>query len=227
LQHLLPSPLHIAKSLQRILKRIGHGLPPCRGEVERVKARIVPHRNVDISLAPAACAAPGVLREDEVYWTANQPKADRGVSDPHIGRHAATEGARRGSALQAVSQGSPCAEWCGDVGSQAVRLVLRTSQRTSPRSSRPLTPRALRCCFRSRHRIKPAHGLWLKARAPLGRHQWPAFANRLVQDSESSDSIAQMALVECQSTCPRGRHGERRSWNAASNLSAEPRWIRV
>ena len=107
---------------------------------------------------------------------------------------------------------SPCAEWCGDVGSQAVRLVLRTSQRTSPRSSRPLTPRALRCCFRSRHRIKPAHGLWLKARAPLGRHQWPAFANR---------------LVECQSTCPRGRHGERRSWNAASNLSAEPRWIRV
>jgi hypothetical protein len=110
------------------------------------------------------------------------------------------------------SQGSPCAEWCGDVGSQAVRLVLRTSQRTSPRSSRPLTPRALRCCFRSRHRIKPAHGLWLKARAPLGRHQWPAFANR---------------LVECQSTCPRGRHGERRSWNAASNLSAEPRWIRV
>jgi hypothetical protein len=53
--------------------------------------------------------------------------------------------------------------------------------------------------------------VWLKARAPLGRHQWPAFANR---------------LVECQSTCPRGRHGERRSWNAASNLSAEPRWIR-
>ena len=92
-----------------------------------------------------------------------------------------------------------------------MRLVLRTSQRTSLRSSRPLTPRALRCCFRSRHRIKPAHGLWLKARAPLGRHQWPAFANR---------------LVECQSTCPRGRHGERRSWNAASNLSAEPRWIR-
>jgi hypothetical protein len=149
------------------------------------------------------------------------------VITTHIGRHAATEGARRGSALQAVSQGSPCAEWCGDVGSQAVRLVLRTSQRTSPRSSRPLTPRALRCCFRSQHRIKPAHGLWLKARAPLGRHQWPAFANRLVQDSESSDSIAQMALVECQSTCPRGRHGERRSWNAASNLSAEPRWIRV
>jgi hypothetical protein len=83
LQHLLPSPLHIAKSLHRILKRIGHGLPPCRGEGERVKARIVPHRNVDISLAPAACAAPGVLREDEVYWTANQPKADRGVSDHH------------------------------------------------------------------------------------------------------------------------------------------------
>ena len=70
-----------------------------------------------------------------------------------------TEGTRWGSALQAVSQGSPCAEWYGDVGSQAVRLVLRTSQRTSSRSSRPLTPRALRCCFRSRHRIKPAHGL--------------------------------------------------------------------
>jgi hypothetical protein len=80
LQHLLPSPLHIAKSLQRILKRIGHRLPPCRGEVERVKARIVPHRNVDISLAPAACAAPGAR---EVYWTANQPKVDRGVSDHH------------------------------------------------------------------------------------------------------------------------------------------------
>ena len=40
-----------------------------------------------------------------------------------------TEGTRWGSALQAVSQGSPCAEWYGDVGSQAVRLVLRTSQR--------------------------------------------------------------------------------------------------
>jgi hypothetical protein len=42
LQHLLPSPLHIAISLQRNLKRIGHGQPPRRDENKRVKARIVP-----------------------------------------------------------------------------------------------------------------------------------------------------------------------------------------
>jgi hypothetical protein len=42
LQHLLPSPLHIAISLQRNLKRIRHGQPPCRGEKKRVKPRIVP-----------------------------------------------------------------------------------------------------------------------------------------------------------------------------------------
>ena len=42
LQHLLPSPLHIAISLQRNLKRIRHGKPPCRDEKKRVKPRIVP-----------------------------------------------------------------------------------------------------------------------------------------------------------------------------------------
>jgi hypothetical protein len=36
LQYLLPSPLHIAMPLQRILKHIGHGQAPFRGRVKRV-----------------------------------------------------------------------------------------------------------------------------------------------------------------------------------------------
>jgi hypothetical protein len=42
LQYLLPSPLHIAMPLQRVLKHIGHGQAPFRGRVKRVNARIVP-----------------------------------------------------------------------------------------------------------------------------------------------------------------------------------------
>jgi hypothetical protein len=42
MQYLLPSPLHIAMSPQRILKRIGHGQPPRRDQIKRVKGRIVP-----------------------------------------------------------------------------------------------------------------------------------------------------------------------------------------
>jgi hypothetical protein len=42
LQHLLPSPLHIAISLQRNLKRIGHEQPPSRDGRKRLKLPIVP-----------------------------------------------------------------------------------------------------------------------------------------------------------------------------------------
>jgi len=72
---------------------------------------------------------------------------------------------------------------CGSVAARVIgrarmSLVLPAGNVTSPRSSRPLTARALRCCFRLRRRSDPRGSRSLLQ--PHQLHRFPIIARRLL-----------------------------------------------